>query len=91
MSLIVLQNRLEMFYASIQEPEKGNIFAAEMKSIIDVLLVNAQTRKASKLRTLQEKNLLVELEDARDVTSQQFHSHVYGVAVLTVGSSSLGS
>jgi hypothetical protein len=35
----------------------------------DALLVKAENRKASKFQTLQVKNLLVELEDAGDVTS----------------------
>jgi hypothetical protein len=33
-----------MFYACIQEPEKDNILAGEMKSVSDVLLVKAETR-----------------------------------------------
>jgi hypothetical protein len=52
--------------------------------IIDALLVKVENRKARKLRTLREKNLLVELEDAGDVTSHQFDSHVcdfYGTAI----------
>jgi hypothetical protein len=32
--------------------------------------------KASKLQTLQENNLLVQLEDAGDIISHQFNSHI---------------
>jgi hypothetical protein len=60
----------------IKELEKDNISAAEVKCIIDALLVKVENRKVTKFRTLQEKNLLVELEDADDVTSHQFDSHV---------------
>jgi hypothetical protein len=35
---------------------------------IDALLLKVENRKAGKFRTLQEKNLPVELEDAGDVT-----------------------
>jgi hypothetical protein len=46
--------------------------------------VKVENRKASKFQTLKEKNLLVELEDAGDVTSHQFDSHVsdvYGTGI----------
>jgi hypothetical protein len=65
-----------MLNACIKELEKDNISKSEVKCIIDSLLVKVNNRKASKFRTLQEKNLLAELEDAGDVTSHQFDSNV---------------
>jgi hypothetical protein len=44
--------------------------------IIDALFVKVENRKAGKFRTLQEKNLLAELEDAGDATSHYLDSHV---------------
>jgi hypothetical protein len=41
--------------------------------------VKVEYRKASKFQTLQEMNLLVELEDEGDVTSHQFD--FYGTAI----------
>jgi hypothetical protein len=82
--LIFLQNQLEMLNACIKELEKKNISAEEVKCITDAMLVKVENRKASKFRTLQEENLLVELEDSGDVTSHQFDSHVsdfYGTAI----------
>jgi hypothetical protein len=73
-----------MYNVCIKELEKENISAGEVKCIIDALLVKVQNRKAGKFQTVQEKNLLVELEDAGDVTSHQFDSHVsdfYGTAI----------
>jgi hypothetical protein len=52
--LIFLQSQLEMFNACIKELEKENISAAEVKCIIDALLVKVENRKAGKFRTLQE-------------------------------------
>jgi hypothetical protein len=46
--------------------KKENISAAEVKCITDALLVKAEDR------TLQETNLLIEMEDAGEVTSHQF-------------------
>jgi hypothetical protein len=83
--LISLQNLLEMFNVCIKELEKENISPAEVKYIIDALLVKAENKTASKFRTLQEKNLLIELENGGDVTSHQFDSRVsdfYGTANL---------
>jgi hypothetical protein len=37
-----------MFYACIKELEEENISAAEVKCIIDTLLVKVENRKASK-------------------------------------------
>jgi hypothetical protein len=47
-------------------------------------LNKAENRKARKFRTLQEKNLLLQLEDAGDVTSHLLDSHVgdfYGTVI----------
>jgi hypothetical protein len=74
--VIFQQNQLEMFNACIKELEKDNISAAEVKCIIDALLVKDENIKDRKFRTLQEKNLLVELENAGDVTSHLLDSHV---------------
>jgi hypothetical protein len=46
--LISLQNQVEMFNACIKELEKENISAAEVKCIIDALLVKDENRKPSK-------------------------------------------
>jgi hypothetical protein len=63
-----------MFNTCIKELEKENISAAEVKCITDALLVKVENREASKFQTLQEKNLLVELEHAGDVKSHQSDS-----------------
>jgi hypothetical protein len=52
---------------------KGNftntISAAEVKCMIYALLVKMENRIAGKFRTRQERNLLLDLEDAGDVTA----------------------
>jgi hypothetical protein len=73
-----------MFNACTKELERENISAAEVKCIIDAFLVKIENRKASKFRILQEKNLLVELEDAGDITSHQSDSHVTDIYGTTV-------
>jgi hypothetical protein len=73
-----------MFNAFIKELERENISAVEVKCIIDALWVEAENKKAGRSRTLQEGDLLVELETASDVMSRQCDSHVsdiYGTAI----------